>query len=144
MIVDTTYLLPLARIRVRTDLLRMIVDGGVGEGVDLSDIKVSLISLFELQAKASKLGVRPEYVIDAVKAVLKAFPIIPYYRDDIIRTAHEVNKMLNDYIDSIILATAITQHEPLVTEDSLIHSQRKTLEEKYGVRILRYADFTNQ
>ena len=78
MIVDTTYLLPLARIRVRTDLLRMIVDGRVGEGISLSDIKVSLISLFELQAKASKLGVRPKYVIDAVKAVLKAFPIIPY------------------------------------------------------------------
>jgi hypothetical protein len=51
----------------------MIVDGRVGMEVGLSDMKVSLISLFELQAKTSKLGVRPEYVVEAVNAVLKAF-----------------------------------------------------------------------
>ena len=144
MIIDTTYLLPLARIRVRADLLRMVVDGRVKEGVSLSSMKVSLISLFELQAKASKLGVRPEYVVDAVKAVLEAFPVIPYYRSDIIRTAHELNRVLNAYIDSIVLATAISQREPLVTEDKLIHSRRKALEERYGVRILRYADLVKQ
>lgn len=59
MIIDTTYLLPLARIGVETDLLRAVVEGRVRRDVSLRNLKVNLISLFELQAKAAKLGVPP-------------------------------------------------------------------------------------
>ena len=140
MIIDTTYLLPLARIRVRTDLLKMVVEGNVQRRVGLGDIKVSAISLLELQAKASKLDIPPEYVFDAVSAVLNAFTVIPYYREDVVKMAHELNKRLNDYIDSVVLATAVAHREPLVTEDGLVHSPRETIRGEYGIDILRYDD----
>ncbi len=137
MIIDTTYLLPLARISVKYDLLRAIADGKI-RGVDFSDLGVSLISLFELQAKASKLGVNPEYVSKAVKVILRVFRIIPFYRRDIVREAHNLRKILDDYIDCIILATAITLKEDLVTEDSDIRKLSNEISRKYGIRILSY------
>ena len=72
--------------------------------------------------------------------MLNAFTVIPYYREDVVKMAHELNKRLNDYIDSVILATAVAQREPLVTEDGLVHSLRETIRGEYGIDILRYDD----
>ena len=73
MILDTTYLLPLARISVDTDLLKAIADGKVGW--KLEEVTVSMISIFELQAKAAKLMVPAEFVVDAVEAIFRAFKV---------------------------------------------------------------------
>ena len=73
MILDTTYLLPLARISVDTDLLRAIAEGKVGW--KLEEVTVSMISIFELQAKAAKLMVPAEFVVDAVEAIFRAFKV---------------------------------------------------------------------
>ncbi len=67
MILDTTYLLPLAGVDVRTNLLRDIVEGKID--LDISELKVSQISLFEMQAKAVKLGVPARRVVRAVIAI---------------------------------------------------------------------------
>ena len=65
-----TYLLPLARIEIDTDLLREIAEGRTK--IRFEDIAISQISIFELQAKAARLGIPPHYVIEAVEAIEKA------------------------------------------------------------------------
>ena len=140
MIIDTTYLLPLARIRVEADLLRALVEDRLKKRIDFKDIGISMISIFELQAKASKLGIPPKYVSRAIDVVFRAFNIIPFYRRDIIEIAHKIHREINDYIDSIILATAIAQKDELVTEDKLIHTIKDKIEKQYGIKILRYKD----
>ena len=54
MIIDTTYLLPLARTRINNDLLRAMADGKIE--LRFEDIIVNSVSIFELQAKDAKLG----------------------------------------------------------------------------------------
>lgn len=139
MIIDTTYLLPLARIGVEADLLRAIAEGRV-RGVGFHDLKVSLISLFELQAKAAKLGIPPGDIAKAVSVILRAFQVIPFYRADIIEIASELRRTLTNYIDCIIVATAAAQKEDLATEDTDILSHKETLEKTYNIRILSYRD----
>ncbi len=140
MIIDTTYILPLARIGVKTDLLRAIAEGRVRKSIGFCDLKLSLISLFELQAKAAKLGIPPKDVAKAVDVILRSFQVIPFYRTDIIEIAHELRKILDDYIDCIIVATAIALREELATEDRDILSRREELEKRFGIKVLSYQD----
>lgn len=138
MILDTTYLLPLARINVDTDLLRAIADRKVSW--KLEDVIVSMISIFELQAKAAKLMVPTEFVVDAVKAIFGAFNVESFYRPEIIKVAYKVKKLIPDYVDCVIVATAIVLKEDLATEDSQILSNRGVVEEEYGVSTLSYKE----
>ena len=101
-VIDTTYLLPLTRIRVKTDLLREIAEGNLKVKMDFNDLKVSLISIFELQAKASKLGIPSNYISKAVDVIFKTFNVIPFYKSGIIEKAYELHKVIDDYIDCII------------------------------------------
>ncbi len=144
MIIDTTYLLPLARIHVKTDLLRAIAERRLKAKIDFSDIKISLISIFELQAKASKLNIPPKHVSKAVNIILRAFDVVPFYRDDIIEKAHELREIINDYIDRVILATAIAIGEDLVTEDTLIKSVKNMIEKQYNIKIMSYKDLVSK
>ncbi len=138
MILDTTYLLPLAGISVDVDLLRGIVEGRLP--LDLSDVKVSLISLFELQAKAAKLDIPVERVVKAVEAIERAFTVVPFTIPEIIEISFSLRKaLLKDYIDSVIVATALALKEPLVTEDEDIHAIARVLEKKYGIKIYSYS-----
>ena len=144
MIIDTTYLLPLAKIGVKTDLLRAVVEGKVRREVSLQNLKVNLISLFELQAKAAKLGVPPKNVTEAINVVLRSFQVIPFYKTEIVETAHKLRKILTDYIDCVIVATAITLREDLISEDQDILSHKEELERKYGIRIHNYRNLLQQ
>jgi len=78
------YILPLAGIAIETDLLRAIAESRLRIKIDFSDLKLSLISIFELQAKASKLNVPHGIVSRAVDVILRAFEVIPFYRRNII------------------------------------------------------------
>ncbi len=137
MIIDTTYLLPLARIGVKADLLRAILKGYIT--LKLEELKVSLISLFELQAKASKLEIPPSDVIKAVKVIRSYFTVIPFYEAGVVEEAHKLRDVLSDYIDRVVVATAIHLKEDLVTEDSEILSIRDLLREK-GVDVMSFRD----
>ncbi len=136
MIIDTTYLLPLARIEIDTDLLRDIAEGKTK--IRFEDITISEISIFEMQAKAARLGIPPHYVIEAVEAIEKAFRIEPFNKPQIIETSFSLRKEINDYIDCIILATAITLKEDLITEDTLILKRKQNIKKKYNIDILNY------
>ena len=144
MIIDTMYLFPLIGVDIKDDLLKAIYENRVKIKLSINDIKINLISLFELQAKASKLNIPPKYVTRGLMVILKRFDVIPFYRDDIIEVAHEVNKILRDYIDSIIISTGISLKESLITQDSIIIRNREILAEKYGIKIYRYEDIATK
>lgn len=139
MILDTTYLLPLVGVAVKNDLLRAIVEGRVKE-ITLDNLAVSQISLFEIQAKSVKLRVPVERVIRAIRAITSTLEVIPFYSKPVIKYSFELYELLGDYIDSVIVATAISTRKPLITEDKLILSHKSILEDKYKVKIYSYND----
>jgi len=140
MIIDTTYLLPLARIGVDTDLLKAIAEKRVR--IRFEDIAVNEISVFELQAKAAKLRIPPRHVVEAVEAIHKTFRVEPFHKPEIIEVSFKLRKTIQDYIDCIILATAITLKEDLITEDTLIIKNRQKIKENYRINILSYKEIT--
>jgi len=138
-ILDTIYLFPLVGVAVKNDLLRAIVEGRV-KSITLDDLAISQISLFEIQAKSAKLRIPVERVIRAIRAITSTLEVIPFYSRPVIKYSFELYGLLGDYIDSVIVATAISTRKPLITEDKLILSHKSTLEDKYKVKIYSYND----
>jgi predicted nucleic acid-binding protein len=68
-----------------------------------------------LQAKAAKLNVPAKSVIRAVDAIMTAFHIVPFYEAEIVEAGQKLRKTVSDYIDCMILATAIAKKEELVS-----------------------------
>ena len=137
MIIDTSYLLPLARIEIDNDFLLAIAEKrGSSNQLSFDRIRINSISIFELQAKAAKLRVKLAYVLDAIEQISKSFRIESYYSPDIIKTAFELREtMFSDYIDCIIVATAIELKDELVTEDSRIIRKKEALKEEYELLV---------
>ncbi len=138
MIVDTTYFLPLVGIDIDEDLLKAIDENQVR--ITFSDIKISLITIFELQAKAAKLGIDSDTVVKGINAILKSFEIIPFSESEIIRVSFKLREKLNDYIDCVIVATAVNHGKKLVTEDEDIISIRDLLRREYGLRVYTFRE----
>jgi predicted nucleic acid-binding protein len=138
MIIDTTYLLPLAKVGVDADLLLAIAEKKVNLRFD--EIGVSLISLFELQAKAAKLRIPTEAVNNSTKAILETFTIIPFSDSVVVDLSFRLRQRMKDYIDCVIIGTAAARREDLVSEDSKIWRARKSLREDYGINVRRYKD----
>ncbi len=138
MILDTTYLLPLAQIAVDRDLLAAVARRKTD--VKLEDMSVSLISLFELQAKSAKLNIPSKPVIRAIDAILSAFRVVPFYEPEVIDVGQKVRRTVSDYVDCILMATAIWKKEELVTEDSLILEKKTKLLREYNLRVLSFKD----
>lgn len=138
MIIDTTYLLPLARIEVDTDLLKAIAEGEAD--LKIEDIGISLISIFELQAKAAKLKIPARFTIEAAEAVLKAFKVEDFHQPEVIEISYDLRKEIPDYVDCIVVATAAASKEDLATEDSLILDNKEKIEKTYNIQILSFKD----
>jgi predicted nucleic acid-binding protein len=142
MIVDTTYLLPLARIEIETDLLRAVAERKIPRSrLSFDQIQINSISIFELQAKAAKLKVDPDYVLAAIEEISKSFTMEPYYSPNVVKRAFELKTtILSDYIDCIILASAVELKTSLITEDSRIRRVRRRILDKYGTEILTFRE----
>lgn len=138
MIVDTTYLLPLTRIHVDTDLLKAIVEGKTD--LKLEDLTVNLISTFELQAKAAKMKVPAKFVTEGVETILVTFKVESFHKPEIIKTSFELRKKIKDYIDCVIVATAATLNEDVATEDTLILDNKQQIKNLYKINVLSYKD----
>lgn len=93
-----------------------------------------------MQAKASRLDIPPSDVIKAIEVILKTFRVIPFYTEKIITLAHKLKELIEDYMDRIILATAIAAGESLITEDSRILSIKDGIRQKYNIQIKTYKD----
>ena len=138
MILDTTYFLPLAQIAVDADLLAAVAKKKTN--LKIEDISLSLISIFELQAKGAKLNVPAKSTIRAVDAIVSAFRIVPFYEAGIVEAAQRIRKTISDYVDCIILATAIASKDDVVTEDSLVLEKRRKLLKDYDLNVLSFSD----
>lgn len=138
MILDTTYVLPLAKIGIDTDVLLAVAEKRTS--LKLDEITVSLISIFELQAKAAKLRVPADVVSQSIEAILENFEVTPFSDPGVVELSFALRGRMNDYIDCVIVATAIQRQEGLMSEDSEIWRERKFLHEKYNLQVFRYRD----
>jgi PIN domain nuclease of toxin-antitoxin system len=132
----------LAQIGVDTDLLAAIAKRKTD--VKLEDLSVSLISIFELQAKGAKLHVPARAVIRAVDAIISAFQVVPFYEPPIIEISQKIRATVSDYIDCILIATAVSTREDMITEDSLILEKKNKLFKEYKLRVSSFRDLITQ
>ena len=127
---DTTYLLPLIGVDaeeiVKEDIERLFEDG--------NKLYVNQISVFELCAKGAKYvakGVLPvERVIRGVNALTygEEFKLISFSEAKVLEVSFKTRRFLNDYIDCVILSSAVSKCDALVTEDEDILTLRENKE----------------
>jgi len=142
LILDTAYLLPLARIAIDTDLLGAVAEGRTD--LKIEEVGINLISIFELQAIAAKLMIPVKFTVKAVDAILTAFRVKPFHDAAIIDASYELRKIIPDYIDCVIVATAVVSKEDLATEDSLILAQTKALRKEHGIKVMSFRGLVNR
>jgi len=129
---DTTYLLPVIGISVkgipRDALIRLIKWG--------NSIFISEISLFELSAKGAKhiaAGRLPaKRVSRGISAIVhdETIETIPIYETKVLLTAFKIRRLIPDFIDCLILSSAMNRCEVLITEDSDIQNLKEDKEFK--------------
>lgn len=130
LLLDTTHLLPAIGVSIRgipeDTPIKLI---GKGYEISMSDI-----TLFELSAKGAKyitLGtLTAERVSRGIRAIVYDDRIerIPVHDSSVLLTAFKLRRMLNDFIDCLILSSAINRTDALVTEDGDIHDIREKRE----------------
>lgn len=125
-LLDATYFLPVVGIS--------IVELPVGVPAKLTknghQVAISEITLFELAAKSAKLAALGKLPQERVTAGMKALLYdetiekLPF-ETPIFSTAFSLRSLLNDFIDCMILSTALNHCDALLTEDADIHAQKK-------------------
>jgi len=130
LLLDTTYLLPAIGVSIK-DLSQDAPIELIREGHRIS---ISDITIFELSAKGAKhitLGtLTAERVSRGIRAIVYDDRIerIPIHDSSVLLTAFKLRRMLNDFIDCLILSSAINRNDILVTEDGDIHDIREKRE----------------
>ena len=123
LLLDTTYLLPAIGISVK-DLNEKAILNLADKGHELF---ISEVSLFELSAKGAKYVVEgrlsPARVCRGINAIIydERIKITRMHESSILLTAFRLRKLIDDFIDCIILSSAINHAEVLVTEDEELH-----------------------
>ena len=121
LLLDTTYLLPIVDISVTTQ--KNALNDLLSEG---HEIAISEITLFELSAKAAKYVVKKqilsERVTRGVRALLNDDSVekIPIYNTKILSTAFTLKGLMVDFVDCLILSTALNYSDVLISEDTVI------------------------
>ena len=129
-LLDTTYLLPTIGIAVK-ELPRDAIVRAMKKG---NRIIISQISLFELAAKGAKYvknGIlKPETVAKGIRALLYNDEVetLPIEDTRLLLTAFALRNMLDDFIDCLILSTAINNCEALITEDTDISNLQNNVQ----------------
>jgi len=119
LLLDTSYFLPAIGISIKglpeDAPIRLIRKG--------YKVSISDITLFELSAKGARyitIGkLTSERVCKGIRAVVYDDRItkISMYDSSILLLAFRLRRILNDFIDCLILSSALTQNDILVTED---------------------------
>ncbi|MFQ6087010.1 MAG: PIN domain-containing protein [Candidatus Bathyarchaeia archaeon] len=130
LLLDTTYLLPAIGISIKglpKDAPIKLIKKG-------HQISISNITIFELSAKGAKhiaIGnLTAERVSTGIRAIVYDDRItrIPIHDSSVLLTAFKLRRTLSDFIDCLILSSAINRNDVLVTEDEHIQNLRKNRE----------------
>jgi predicted nucleic acid-binding protein len=133
-VVDTTYLLGLVGISVEkfsTRFLQILQSPSSD-----FEIAISEITIFELLAKAAKRvafdNLEREKVLRGIESLRHDDSIskIDAYDYRVVSTSLKLRSFLSDFIDCIILASAVEHADILLTEDNLIHDLKRKKEFK--------------
>jgi len=127
---DTTYLLPAIGISIKDlpkdTLVRLMQKG--------HQISISNISIFELSAKGAKHvaagTLSTERVTRGIRAIVydERITVIPMHDSSVLLMAFKFRRLLGDFIDCLILSSAINQNDAIVTEDEDIQNLKRTKE----------------
>lgn len=121
-LLDTTYLLPPIGIAIK-EVSKDAVLKLNAKGYELA---ISEITIFELSAKGAKYiqnnVLLPERVTLGIRSILYDDGIekISNYDGQILLTAFSLRSLMTDFIDCLILSTALNRCDALVTEDQVI------------------------
>jgi predicted nucleic acid-binding protein len=130
LLLDSAYLLPALGISVKEvskDALIRLMQKGY-------QIFVSEISVFELSAKGAKYvtsgAISAERVARGIRAIVysETITMIPICEDAVPYAAFKLRALLNDFIDCLILSTAMNHCDTLVTEDEDIQNLKRSKE----------------
>lgn len=131
LLLDTTYLLPAIGI-----LIKSLPKDALIRLKQRHQISISDISVFELSAKGAKHvaegALPPERVVRGITAIVhdEGIEKISIHEDVLLLTAFKLRSILSDFIDCLILSSAINRCDSLVTEDSQIRNMREDKEFK--------------
>jgi PIN domain nuclease of toxin-antitoxin system len=128
LLLDTTYFLPTIGVSIK----EMQKDALLTLMAKKHQIAMSQITIFELSAKGAKYVkedvLSPERVTRGISAIVynDAIETIPMHDTTILQTAFKLRSMLNDFIDCLILSSAISHSEAIITEDNEIQNLKKS------------------
>ena len=130
LLLDTTYLLPAIGVSIKglpkDALLRLMQKG--------HQISISNISVFELSAKGAKHiatgTLSAERVTRGISAIVydERMTVVPVHDSSVLLTAFKLRRMLSDFIDCLILSSAINYCDAIVTEDKDIRELKRNKE----------------
>jgi len=130
LLLDTTYLLPAIGISVKglpkDASIKLIQEG--------HQIFISDISIFELSAKGAKHinagALSAERVTRGIRAIVydETITKIPIHESALLLAAFKLRSLLNDFIDCLILSSAINQGDAIITEDNDIKNLKRNKE----------------
>jgi len=127
LLLDTTYILPAIGVSVKgvpEDSAVQLIEGG-------HSVSISGITIFELSAVGAKqisLGnLTAERVSRGIRAIVYdgGIEMVPIHDTSVLLTAFKLRRTLSDFIDCLILSSAISRADALVTEDRHIHDLRE-------------------
>jgi len=132
LLIDTIYLLRAIGISVKG----IPADGTIKLIEKGHEIHASDISVFELSAKGAKHitagKLSSERVARGIRAIVYdgMITMIPVHESALLLTAFKLRILLSDFIDCLILASAINHCDALITEDTDIRNLKKDKEFK--------------
>jgi len=130
LLLDTTYFLPAIGLSIKD----MQKDALITLIAKKHQIAMSQITIFELSAKGAKYvkegQLSPERVTRGISAIIynDAIETIPMHDTTILQTSFKLRNMLNDFIDCLILSSAMNYSEAIITEDNEIQGLKKNFE----------------
>lgn len=149
LLLDTTYFLPTIGVSIKEiqkDALLMLI-------AKEHQITMSQITIFALSAKGAKYIkeglLTPERVTRGIRALVynDAIETIPTHDTNILLTSFKLRNMLNDFIDCLILSSAINHCDAIITEDNEIQSLKQNTQfhnlvadQNPGFKILKLAE----
>ncbi|MCX6641987.1 MAG: hypothetical protein NTV15_01175 [Candidatus Bathyarchaeota archaeon] len=125
-LLDTTYFMPAIGISlsgVKPRVYRTLKENG-------HTLYISELTIFELSAKGAKNVASHELDPDRVRRGVttiardESLIKIPLLEGEVIHNTFTLRGVMNDYIDCVILSSALSRCNAIVTEDQLIHRIR--------------------